>query len=99
MCFRDFGSGNTRILLQSCDEARDLAHSLVDAVAVLQCGGVAVKLLGQAVKVRKAVQQIPLTGLPQLRVAHKTLNKIQPGMTQKTATLKDFFSLKRPNIS
>lgn len=55
-----------------------MAHSLVDAVAVLQRGGVPMELLGQAVKIRKASQQVLLTGLPQLGVTHKTLHQVQP---------------------
>jgi len=64
----------TWVSLQDCDEGRHVAHGLEDTVAVLQRRSVAVKLLGEAVKIRKAPQQILLTSLPQLRVAHKTLH-------------------------
>lgn len=36
----------TRVSLQNCDEGRDVAHGLVDAVAVLQRRSMAVELLG-----------------------------------------------------
>ncbi|TNN73929.1 hypothetical protein EYF80_015946 [Liparis tanakae] len=60
------------------DQGGDVAHGLVDAVAVLQRGGVTVQLLGQTVKIRKPPQQVLPTGLPQLRVAHQALHQVQP---------------------
>lgn len=55
-----------------------MADSLVDAVAVLQRCGVTVELLGQTVEIGEPPQQVLLTGLPELRVAHEALHQVQP---------------------
>lgn len=71
----------TRVPLQGGEQCRHVAHGLVDAIAVLQGGTVAVKLLGQAVQVREAPQQVVLARLPELSVTHKALHQVQPGQT------------------
>ena len=68
----------TCVPVQGCDEGGDVADGLVDAVAVLQRGGLTVQLLGKTVEVRKASQQVLLTRLPELRVTHQTLHQVQP---------------------
>lgn len=67
--------------LQCGKQCRHVAHGLVDAVAVLQGGAVAVELLGQAVQVGEAAQQVVLARLPELRVTHEALHQVQPGRT------------------
>lgn len=68
----------TRVSLQGRDEGRDVAHGLVDAVAVLQRCGVTVELLGETVEIGEPPQQVLLTGLPELRIAHEALHQVQP---------------------
>lgn len=55
-----------------------MAHGLVDAVAVLQRCGVTVELLGETVEIGEPPQQVLLTGLPELRIAHEALHQVQP---------------------
>lgn len=55
-----------------------MADSLVDAVAVLQRRALTVELLGQAVKVREAPQEVLLTRLPEFGVTHEALHQVQP---------------------
>lgn len=79
--------------LQGRDQCRHVAHGLVDAVAVLQGGAVAVELLGQAVQVGEATQQVVLARLPELRVTHKAFHQVKPGTEGWTTMVKIFFSL------
>lgn len=78
--------------LQGGQQRRHVAHGLVDAVAVLQGGAVAVELLGQAVQVGEAAQQVVLARLPELRVAHKALHQVQPGQTDRADQLSRFLT-------
>lgn len=68
----------TCVSVQGCDQRGDVPHGLVDAVAVLQRRRLAVELLGQAVEVGEAPQQVLLARLPELRVAHEALHQVQP---------------------
>lgn len=55
-----------------------MVHGLVDAVAVLQRGALALELPGETVEVGEAPQQVLLARLPELRVAHQALHQVQP---------------------
>lgn len=79
--------------LQGRDQCRHVANGLVDAVAVLQGGAVAVELLGQAVQVGEATQQVVLARLPELRVTHKAFHQVKPGTEGWTTMVNIFFSL------
>lgn len=69
----------TRVSLQRRQQRWHVAHGLVDPIAVLQGGAVAVELLGQPVQVGEAAQQVVLARLSELRVAHEALHQVQPG--------------------
>ena len=66
----------TAVPFQSLRQAGQLAHSLVDPVAVLQSGVLPLELLGQVVEVRKPPEQVFVAGLPQLRIIHKALHQV-----------------------
>lgn len=67
-----------------------MAHGLVDAVAVLQRCSVTVELLGQTVEIGEPPQQVLLTGLPELRIAHEALHQVQPQTHTHTHTYPQF---------
>ena len=72
----------TLVFLQSQQKCRDLAHSLVTAVTVLQCCREPVKLFGQAVEIWEPPQQIVLKSLSGLTVIHEALYQVQSTHTQ-----------------